>query len=1501
MPKVSVIIPCYNQGRFLGDAVESALKQTLDDLEVIVVDDGSSDDTAKVVESFTDPRIRFIRQANLGAGAARNTGFRASTGTYVNFLDADDYLSPHKLARQAAALDADPSIALAFCDIAHVDAGGKPAGNYSVKSAFRPFSNDLLALLLAGGFVPPHAFLIRRDVIDAVGLFDDTGAVAGCEDYDLWLRVAASGHRAFYVDEKDVFYRIHGSNMSLRPGLMDLGRREALRRVANRFPDRIGAGLAALQDVNRELFEGIRFVEHALELKEEELGRARAEAKEQAASASERISELTTWTGRQDAHITSLWEQTQELQKHLEDSAAARATAEQLARDSAARAAVLEQELRQRSADRLPDRRAEQLKRQVKDLEEQVKRLWQREQKLRTELDQAWASERILSSQVHDRRLSTRARRALHRSLDAVQRVTPESARSLVRPVYLKLYRRIFPQGKRDLVASLPPSLAAAGGAAAGPFAPVPPQPQTAATEPARERTVGSRSPLVSVVLPVWNHSRFLADSIASVLGQTHSNLELIVVDDGSEEDIQSLVRSFPDRRLRCIRKPHSGIARTLNEGFRHARGEFLTWTSADNRMQPEMIATLLDFLLRRPEVDMAYGDMELMDAAGAPLPGSDYRIPCQRPEATHKLRLPHTVETLGAIDDNFIGACFLYRRRIAHVAGDYDAALLGTEDYDYWLRINELGTIRHVDTGECLYRYGVHADTLSARSGAEEIHANAGRLIEFHRARTAFYRSPFAVVLLAEPAGAVPFATVIELAREFRAQGHFVTLVTPDREAQPPGERVQHIHCGFDDGAKLAARIAAGLGEAKGVVVSFVQDPQFLPALARALTSDSVLYCDWVPAGTDAVGRLQFFPRDKMLWALCASARTAARLPESVARNWSLLIPSGPGFNEAVTLARKARDNNYPLWDVPDLRQPLVLYLGPVSESVLDFDAIRRAAAHNRGRTFLFIDTGGGGLDPRHYCPGARNVHWAGAKAIREWHQYLSRAALLIAPFRNTTALEGVMQETLSVYLAAGKPVLATDAIAAAGFEDMPNLLVCAPADFGIVLEQALDIRPDWAAADAYLRTRSLAAAVRTITGAANSRLHLLKTRPVASESVDVARPGPQTASILIETRTLNRGGLERVVANTALALRERGFRVAIAITEQDGDIADECRAAGITVYFLGRDAGAFRQCIRIERPDILISNYSTAGAPVAAEHGIPVIDVVHNSYVWTGPVEDEAIRANGRFITKYVAVSEPARRFFAVKYGVDPSRITTVPNGVDAGKLLKDAGQPPRVTRDTLGIAADAYVFLQAASFFGTKAQAHSVSAMSRIARKHPNAWLLLVGSKADAAYSEFVEQQVVRLGVSDRVLICGETDRITDYYRLADAFLLSSLIEGWSLAMTEAMLFGLPMILTAVGAAEQVVEGEDIGIVVPAAYREPLEIGASRLWSLCTNPEPANLSALVAAMERFCEAPAMWRERGKRGTEKVLRDYTAAASAKRLIELISQTLQQARAAHA
>jgi GT2 family glycosyltransferase len=242
---VTIVIPCYNQARFLGGALDSALAQDYDSLEIIVVNDGSTDDFAAWVLPYqNNPRIKIITQENRGLPAARNRGIQESGGEYLKFLDADDALAPNAISMQVAAFRKTPALGLVYCDLTHVDAQGKPCDNFSVATMRRILDGDILPSLLVGGYFTPHTVLVPRHVLDHVGDFDET--LGGTADTELWMRIACEGYAAQFIPEKLVYYRLHDANMSLNTAHMSETRLRALEKITARYPQRVAGALDEL-------------------------------------------------------------------------------------------------------------------------------------------------------------------------------------------------------------------------------------------------------------------------------------------------------------------------------------------------------------------------------------------------------------------------------------------------------------------------------------------------------------------------------------------------------------------------------------------------------------------------------------------------------------------------------------------------------------------------------------------------------------------------------------------------------------------------------------------------------------------------------------------------------------------------------------------------------------------------------------------------------------------------------------------------------------------------------------------------------------------------------------------------------------------------------------------------------------------------------------------------------------------------------------------------------
>jgi glycosyltransferase involved in cell wall biosynthesis len=271
-PRVTVVVPCYDHGRFLGQALDSVFAQGYGDFEVVVVDDGSTDPaTRAALDALDRPRTRLVRTPNRGLSAARNTGIREARGEFVCCLDADDLLEPDMLAKSVAYLDAHPGVGF----VSHwLRAFGDEEWEWT------PARCDFPALLDAN--TVNGAALVRRRVLLEHGLFDESMR-DGCEDWDLWITLVSRGVAGAILPEFLFRYRRRNDSMSRR--MARGGGNVALyERLARKHADAYRAHLPALFTRRAAVAAGL--ARHVLELRHEEdrwLGGELAKKREHAA------------------------------------------------------------------------------------------------------------------------------------------------------------------------------------------------------------------------------------------------------------------------------------------------------------------------------------------------------------------------------------------------------------------------------------------------------------------------------------------------------------------------------------------------------------------------------------------------------------------------------------------------------------------------------------------------------------------------------------------------------------------------------------------------------------------------------------------------------------------------------------------------------------------------------------------------------------------------------------------------------------------------------------------------------------------------------------------------------------------------------------------------------------------------------------------------------------------------------------------------------------------
>lgn len=237
-PTVSIIIPVFNGGRYIAEALQSIWGQSYESVDVICIDDGSTDDTLAILEQMSDPRLRVIRQAHQGVAAARNAGIRAAKGNFIAFLDADDWWVPNRIHRQLAVFAAEPALQTVvglmewvFTEDARTDG-----------VVFREMASQSVTTSLGVG-------LFRRTAFEQVGLFD-TSLWAG-EDVDWYQRHKELKLPMRMIDDTVLYYRRHGSNMTndarrVAVALMRVLKLSLDRRRVGRYPTEMAHPLPTL-------------------------------------------------------------------------------------------------------------------------------------------------------------------------------------------------------------------------------------------------------------------------------------------------------------------------------------------------------------------------------------------------------------------------------------------------------------------------------------------------------------------------------------------------------------------------------------------------------------------------------------------------------------------------------------------------------------------------------------------------------------------------------------------------------------------------------------------------------------------------------------------------------------------------------------------------------------------------------------------------------------------------------------------------------------------------------------------------------------------------------------------------------------------------------------------------------------------------------------------------------------------------------------------------------
>jgi glycosyltransferase involved in cell wall biosynthesis len=237
-PTVSVIIPTYNRANLIEKAIGSVLNQTYQDFEIIVIDDGSTDNTREIIRSFKDKRVKYVKKykKNKGSSVARNIGIKIARGKYFALLDSDDEWLPEKLDKQIKILqDGSPELGVVYSNLCYIDENGKNMNKLRNPKKEGYIYEDLLGENYVG---PPSTLLIRKECFHQVGLFDNL--LNAMEDWDMWIRIAKY-YRFSLIKIPIVKYRLHSNQLSINLRVKNIAANRILVKYANELEIRRGA------------------------------------------------------------------------------------------------------------------------------------------------------------------------------------------------------------------------------------------------------------------------------------------------------------------------------------------------------------------------------------------------------------------------------------------------------------------------------------------------------------------------------------------------------------------------------------------------------------------------------------------------------------------------------------------------------------------------------------------------------------------------------------------------------------------------------------------------------------------------------------------------------------------------------------------------------------------------------------------------------------------------------------------------------------------------------------------------------------------------------------------------------------------------------------------------------------------------------------------------------------------------------------------------------------
>lgn len=380
----------------------------------------------------------------------------------------------------------------------------------------------------------------------------------------------------------------------------------------------------------------------------------------------------------------------------------------------------------------------------------------------------------------------------------------------------------------------------------------------------------------------------------------------------------------------------------------------------------------------------------------------------------------------------------------------------------------------------------------------------------------------------------------------------------------------------------------------------------------------------------------------------------------------------------------------------------------------------------------------------------------------------------------------------------------------------------------------------------------------------------------------------------LALAVQTMDKGGLEEVVRLLAVEMQHRKIPVKVFCIQSGGIIADDLRAMGIEVLCFNGNRKALMAYCRENRPMLVNTHYVLEHLDVFGELGIPVVEVIHNMYVFLNDMGVDIEKRKAPHINHYIAVSQKAKEVFCYKFPeISEAKITVIGNAFEG---RNEVSRSRVEVRASLGIPQDAFVYIVVGSIDARKNQIGILRAWNIFKRiTDEPAILVIVGGGTDYEYEYKVQQLLQDRSLGEDIIFTGHSNEIHNLLNAADAFVLDSYYEGWSMAATEALVCGLPLIHADCGSGAELTAGGAFGILIEHPLKNVAAYTGMELYNAMHAGVNENIEQLVGAMLDVMDKKEYWAEHRHAIREYATEHFSTADVLDKYLEVFGNIRQE------